>query len=116
MPVMPEVRSNNALSKGSKNKKSKNLRLGNYKPDDEFFSSSALVKNGDYILGKDTWQKIDVGYKHKSPSPLIAISNSSLSSEKDVNYSEEEKYNSSSNNWNNDDSNYVKRLLSAKRK
>lgn len=98
--------------------KSNNKRLSNYKNpnDDDFFASSALIRNGDYALGKDNWQKVQLEYKYKSSSPMIAISSSSLSSDKDMNVGEEDKYISSTSNWNNEDTGFVKRLLSSKRK
>lgn len=93
-------------------------KLGNYKSpvDDDFFSSNALIRNGDYAMAKDSWQKIELNYKkNKSPSPMIAISSSSISSEKDINYGEEEKFVSSGSNWGKDDTGFVNRLLSNKK-
>ena len=83
VPSLVEPRApafNNKIGKKSKI----NKKLTNYKQisDDDFFASSALVRNGDYAM--DTWQKVELNYhKHKSPSPIIALSSSGFSSERD---------------------------------
>lgn len=104
-------------AKGQGNKNSNTKRLGNYRgTDEDFFPSSALIRNGDYAMGKESWKNVDLNFKQKSPSPIIAISSSSMSSEKDMNYGEEEKFVSSGSQWSKGDSGFVKRLLSSKRK
>ena len=73
--------------------------------DDDFFASSALVRNGDYALGKDTWKRIELDYSNRKID---------LSSEKEFGFSEEDKYVSSTSNWSKGG---VKgRALSSKRK
>mmetsp|Transcript_15536 Transcript_15536/g.17265 ORF Transcript_15536/g.17265 Transcript_15536/m.17265 type:complete len:130 (-) Transcript_15536:27-416(-) len=69
----------------TKKTKGKKKKLANYKvpTDDDFFASSALVRNGDYAMGTDSWQKVEMNYrKNKSPSPIIALSSSGFDSEK----------------------------------
>lgn len=76
----------NAYISTKSNKKSKNKKLASYKQmtDDDFFASSALARNGDYAMAKDSWQKVELNYKkHKSPSPMIALSSSGFSSERE---------------------------------
>ena len=105
-------------SKGVRKMKGGNKnKVANYKTpsDDDFFSSNTLMRNGDYAMAKDSWQKIELNYKkNKSPSPMIAISSSSVSSEKDLNNGEEEKFINSGSNWGKDDTGFVNRLLSKK--
>lgn len=107
----------NASNKVIGKQKSNNPKLGNYKLDNEdnFFSSSTLKRNGDYALGKDSWQKVDLDFKNRSPSRIMGISSSSFGSAKDIG-SEEEKLKASSSNWNYDEHGFVQKLLSSKKK
>jgi len=68
------------------NKKSKNKKLANYKgiTDDDFFASSTLMRNGDYAMSKDSWQRVELNYRRNNlGSPMIALSSSGLSSDRD---------------------------------
>jgi len=104
--------------KGMRKQKSSNKPI-NYKAttDDNFFtSSSALARNGDYAMKKDTWQKVELQYKNrKPPSPVVAISGASISSDNDFMF-EEEKYLSSGLNWGKEDKGFINRLLSASKR
>lgn len=97
--------------------KSNNPKFGNYKLDNEdnFYSSSTLKRNGDYALGKDSWLRVDLDYKNKSPSKTMGMSSSSFNSAKDI-PSEEEKLKASSTNWNYDEHGFVQKLISSNKK
>ena len=100
------------------NKNSTNSRLGNYKirNDDEFFSSSTLIRNGDYALGNDSWKKIDTNYrKGKQLTPLEGYSSNSIRSDKERPF-EEEKYISSNSDWNSNDQAFGGKRSSSKKK
>ena len=77
-PRMPNM--GNKLGKKKKNKK-----LSNYKQmsENDFFASSALVRNGDYAMAQSSWQKVEMNYRNNHPSsPAIALSSSGFSSER----------------------------------
>ena len=116
VPSMAEP-SQPVLGKLAKQKSSNHHKLGNYKPSDEkVFAASALARNGDYALKTDTWQKVDLEYRNKNiPSPMIAMSGSSLCSDAEFNY-EEEKLGQNGNTWSNEDTGFVKRLLSSSKR
>jgi hypothetical protein len=102
--------------KGSK-KKNKNKKLGSYKnQDDDFFASSALVRNGDYAMSKESWQKVDLNYRGKAPSPIIAMSSSELSSEKDYAFEEAKYLSAPKDKYNKGGSDLVRRVRSSKRR
>lgn len=115
VPQMLE--SSSATTKALKKQKSNNPKLGSYKAsEDNFLKSSALARNGDYAIKSDSWQKVETSNRNrKPPSPVVGISGTSLSSDNDLNF-EEAKYLSSANNWSKEDSNYIQKLVSSKRK
>lgn len=68
--------------KGGKN--SKGLKASNYESKkNNFLGSSTLARNGDYAMQSDTWQRVDIDFKNKRPppSPVIAMSGASISSD-----------------------------------
>lgn len=103
-----------------KQKSTSKQKASNYRSNsdnDDFFASSALMRNGDYAMARDTWQKIEMNSKKKkAPSPMIAISNSGISSENDLILGDDDKYFSAASNWDNNDSGFVRRLLSNNKK
>jgi len=93
--AMPKLIKNNSVPAfiepknpygGSKPKKNKTKKVSSYKgmTDEDFFASSALMRNGDYAMSKDSWQKVELNYKKNHlQSPVIALSSSGFSSERD---------------------------------
>lgn len=118
VPSIMEPKSSTKTVK--KQKSTSKQKASNYKTNsdnDDFFASSALMRNGDYAMARETWQKIELkAKKKKSPSPMIAISNSGISSDNDLILVDDDKYFSAASNWDNNDSGFVKRLLSNNRK
>lgn len=90
---VPSLEPNLPVKAMKKMKSSNNPKLGNYKSDHDNHYSSALVRNGDYAMQTDNWQRVEQRYK-KPPSPMVAISGTSMSSD-----NEEDKYSSLVNRW-----------------